>query len=90
MYDVLKYEYPSTMGYTWCNANDESKSRIDYIFINKTFNYLVRNIVVRKIPETQSNGSRMSDHIFLNFTFSTINKGPGYWKLDTSYLDDNK
>ena len=78
------------MGYTWCNANDESKSRIDYIFINKTFNYLVRNIVVRKIHETQSNGSRMSDHIFLNFTFSTTNKGPGYWKLDTSYLDDNK
>ena len=64
------------MGYTWCDANDEPKSRIDYVFINKTFHYVVRNIVVMKIPGTHSNGSRMSDHRFLNFTFSTTNKGP--------------
>ena len=65
------WEHPSTMGYTWCDANDEPKSRIDYVFINKTFHYVVRNIVVRKIPETHSNGSRMI------IDFSTTNKGPG-------------
>ena len=80
------------MGYTWCDANDEPKSRIDYVFINKTFHYVVRNRVVRKIPGTHSNSSRIIDHRFLNFTFniSKTDKGPGYWKLDTSYLDDKK
>ena len=80
------------MGYTWCDANDEPKSRIDYVSINKTFHYEVRNIVVRKIPGTHSNGSRMSDHRFLNFTFniSKTNKGLGYWNLFTFFLDDNK
>ena len=88
LYDVWKYEHLSTL----CDANNEPKSRIDYVFINKTFHYVVRYIVVTKIPGTHSNGSRMIDHRFLNFTFniSKTNKGPGYWKLKTSFLDHNK
>ena len=89
---MWKYEHQSTMVYTWCYANDQPKSRIDYVFINKTFHYVVRNRVVRKIPGTHSNSSRIIDHRFLNFTFniSKTDKGPGYWKLNTSYLDDKK
>ena len=68
------------MGYTWCDANDEPKSRIDYVFINKTSHYVVRNIVVRKIPGTRSNGFRIRDHRCLIFTFniSKTYKGPRY------------
>ena len=52
----------------------------------------MRNRVVRKIPGTHSNSSRIIDHRFLNFTFSIskTDKGPGYWKLNNSYLDDKK
>ena len=77
MYDVWKYEHPSIYnGHTWCDANDEPKSRIDYVFIN--ISLCSAKLVVRKIPGTHSNGSRMSDHRFLNFTFniSKTNKGP--------------
>ena len=92
MYDVWKDEHPSTKGYTSCDANDEPKSRIDYVLINTKFYYIVRNIVVRKIPRTHSNGFRMSDHRFINFTLNTSQtyKGPGYLRLNTSYLDDSK
>ena len=77
LYDVWKYEHQSTMVYTWCYANDQPKSRIDYVFIN--ISLCSAKLVVRKIPGTQSNGSRISDHRFLNFTFniSKTDKGPG-------------
>ena len=75
MNDVWKYEYPSTNGYTWCYANEEPKSRIDYVVTNE-----LRSIFARKFPRNQLNGSRMSDHRYLIFTFNTskTNKGPGY------------
>ena len=58
----------------------------------KPFIIIIRNIVVRKIPGTHSIGSRVSDHRFLNFTFniSKSNKGPDFWKFNTSVFDDKK
>ena len=51
-------------GYTWCDAKNEPKSRVDYVFINESFFYSISDIKARKIPGTHSNGCRMSDHRF--------------------------
>ena len=45
------------------------KSRIDYIFISKNVIYDVKQIIVRKIRGSHSNGCRMSDHRALTFIF---------------------
>ena len=82
-------------GYTWCDASNTPKSRIDFIFISKYFIYDIGNIsyiIVRRIPGTHSNGSRMSDHRLLKLfiKISENNRGPGYWKLNVSYLDNEE
>ena len=68
------------------------KSRIDYIFLSKNFVYDVKQIIVRTIPGTHSNGCRLSDHRALKCTFylSKNEKGTGYWKLNTSYLESKR
>ena len=77
-------------GFTWCDANNVPKSRIDYVFLSGNFIYDVKQIIVRKIPGTHANGCRLSDHRALKCTFylSSYQKGSGYWKLNTSYLEN--
>ena len=86
--DVWSEKHGNMTGYTWCDGENVPKSRIDYMFLSKDFIYDVKQIIVRKIPGTHSNGSRMSDHRALKCTFylSHNEKGSGYWKLNTSYL----
>ena len=88
--DVWSEKHGTMTGYTWCDGENVPKSRIDYMFLSKDFIYDVKQIIVRKIPGTHSNGSRMSDHRALKCTFylSHNEKGSGYWKLNTSYLDN--
>ena len=53
-------------------------------FINK-----LDKIIIRRIPGTHSNGSRLSDHRALKFSFKLCDnkRGSGYWKLNTSFLE---
>ena len=50
---------------------------------------MLDKINVRKIPSTHS-GKRMSDHRFLkiHFKFTNNKRGQGYWKLNTSYCNN--
>lgn len=77
---------PEMAGFTWCDAKNDSKSRIDYVFINTSFHYELRSIKVGKIPGTHSNGNRVSDHRFLKFLcgIDKTKREPGYWKLNVS------
>ena len=77
-------------GYTWCDGTNTPKSRIDYIFISCSFSYIVSNIILRNIPGTHSNGVRMSDHKCMKVVFDTCSniRGPGYWKFNTSLLEN--
>ena len=88
--DVWNMKHKDIAGYTWCDASNTPKSRIDFVFISKYFTYDIGNIIVRRIPGTHSNGSRMSDHRLLKvfIKISENNRGPGYWKLNVSYLDN--
>ena len=77
------FKHENLSGYTWCYAKNVQKSRIDYIFISKNVVYDVKQIIVRKIQGSHSNGSRMSDHRAL--TFFLVSKSKGFWKLETKY-----
>ena len=77
-------------GFTWCDGNDKPKSRTDYVFLSNNFVYEMDKIIIRRIPGTHSNGSRLSDHRALRFSFKLCNNkiGSGYWKLNTSFLQN--
>ena len=60
--------------------------------INENFCHKFSGLCIRKIPGTHSKGCRMSDHRFLKFQCQISNdkRGPGYWKLNVSYLQNDK
>lgn len=77
-------------GFTWCDAKNDPKSRIDQVFINTSFHYKLTSIKNGKIPGTHSNGSRMSDPRFLKnfYDIDKTKRRPGYWKLNVSYFEN--
>ena len=89
--DVWANKHEEFNGYTWCNGNDVPYSRIDYVLVSNDFHYCLEKIIVRRIPGSHSGGNRMSDHRALRFTFTIMNniRGNGYWKLNSSYLDND-
>ena len=84
--------HPNLSGFTWCNANNIPASRIDYIFISKDFIYDVDKIIIRRVPGTHSNNTRMTDHRVLKFSLNMNNRkrGSGYWKLNSSILNNEE
>lgn len=78
-------------GFTWCDASDTPRSRIDFVFVNNDLLNQFRNILIRKIPGTHSNGTRMSDHRALKFELNIYNnqRGKGYWKMNVSILNED-
>lgn len=60
--------------------------------MSNNFCFQVGNIIVRKLPGTHSRGTRMSDHRYLKmyFDISENSKGPNYWKLNISYLENKE
>ena len=60
--DLWHHKHPKKNGFTWCDANNCPKSRIDYIFINNDLIASTKNIILKKIPGTHNRETRMSDH----------------------------
>lgn len=79
-------------GFTWCNSSNKPVSRIDYIFLSQIMLAKVHKIRVQQVPGTHSDGIRLSDHkaIKLSVTVNENERGKGYWKLNTSLLNDKK
>ena len=77
-------------GLSWCDGQNNPKSRIDYIFISDKIRYPVNDISLRRAPNVE--GTRLSDHlgIWLNICTSENLRGSGYWKLNTTLLNDEK
>ena len=88
--DIWSEKHKDLQGYTWCDASNTPKSRIDFVFISKDFVYDIDKILIRRIPGTHSNGTRMSDHRLLKFILkiSENTRGPGYWKLNVSHIEN--
>ena len=48
--------------------------------------------IIRRIPGKLTSDTRLTDHRLLKFSvkLSDAKRGPGYWKLNTSFLENNE
>jgi len=83
LHDIWRYFHPNLKQYTRHQRNPKVFSRLDYILVSDNF---VNNCSNSKIiPGVQS------DHSALVFQFNDNQpiKGPGFWKLNCSYLHND-
>ena len=78
--DIWRLFNPAKVHYT-CQA----KSRIDYFLVND-------NILHMSLNTSILNGPVKSDHMLISLNLKTSNhkRGPGYWKLNCSYLEEEQ
>lgn len=69
----------------------QAEQTIYPVFISNNFVPRIENIILRKIPGTHS-GKRISSHRYLKFALKIINnnRGPGNWKLNVSYCENEE
>ena len=78
--DPYREQYPSTKLFSYHSVH--GKSRVDRVYVSDSFVCGVSNIKYTFYPQPNT-------HKLLKFEIdSTIEKGPGYWKLNTSILND--
>ncbi len=83
--DVYRNKNPDQDGFTWTNpANPSHKSRLDYILMSGYLNQYTKECTVKNAPTP--------DHSAVVCCLKIIHKerGPGYWKLNTSILNDKE
>ena len=76
--------------FTWYNSDKSIKSRLDYLFLSNNCTSNVKSFEVKTVI-TDEIGKRISDHKAIILTLSDRNnmRGPGYWKLNTEYLNND-
>jgi len=76
--------------YTWSNHDQSIKSRLDYMLIGKDCDYNKNNIELKTVI-TSEIGKRLTDHkaVCVTLVKENNNRGPGYWKLNVEYLEDD-
>ena len=78
--DPYREQHPSAKTFSY--TNNHGKSRGDRVYISDTSMYNVSDVVYTYYPLANT-------HKLLSFSIlSTQEKGPGYWKMNTSVLND--
>ena len=83
--DIWRDRNPMSKSYTWSsNITPGIHCRLDFFLISHHLAHVVSN-------SSHSPGIQ-SDHwlVFLSFKLSTVTRGPGYWKLNNSLLNDHE
>ena len=83
--DVWREMNKNTQQFTWRRKNKTQSSRIDYIFIDKTFLAHVDKCKIKPAC------IKSTDHQSVCLTLNELikDKGIGYWKINNSILADN-
>ncbi len=68
--------------YTFVDDVNNSKSRIDYIFLSKDIKYKIDKIELRHAPKKDKHSA-----VYLSLIWDDNKMGPGYWKLNSKLLD---
>ena len=73
---------PESKRFTWRRCKPNTQCRLDF--------FLISNCLYSKVTKTEINPGYKTDHslITLSLTTHANNKGPGLWKLNTSFLSD--
>ena len=82
--DIWRENNPNLLQYTWhSNTKPVIFSRLDY--------FLISEYLKNTIPKCKIKPGYKSDHSAVILTFNTLeqNKGPGYFKINNSIINDN-
>ena len=82
--DIFREKNPNTKDFTYENNSYNFKSRIDRFYISKIFSDSAKTEIIQ---------NHFTDHKTITLEFNIEQKdkrGPGYWKLNTQYLQNKK
>ena len=82
--DCLRIKNENKKLFTWSSKHLKVKSRLDYIFISES--------LLNRLIKCEKKTSILTDHSLVQLTLqhSVMNRGPGFWKFNTSLLRDKK
>ncbi len=80
--DIWRHQFPTTRKYTWQRRRLKQFSRIDYFLVS--FNLVNKTVKTDIIPGYRSDHSA----IILNLDTDEQPRGPGFWRLNCSFLKD--
>ena len=83
--DIWKLKNPEKCQFTWRRKNSIEKSRIDFWLIDENITAQVVSADIRPAI------IKSTDHLAVSLKIKSCRKrGPGYWKLNNTYLNDNE
>ena len=82
--DTWRFKNPDQSGFTWANSSMKIQCRLDYFFISKQLNDLVKECKI--IPNIYSDHSAVV--LSMSFNECEFPRGPGFWKFNNSLLSD--
>ena len=85
--DIWRYKNKTDIQFTWRRKNPDQASRIDMFLINKDFLMNIKSCDIRPIL------IKFTDHQAVSLKIETVtmkSKGPGYWKINNSILQEEK
>lgn len=83
LFDPFRSKFPNKVETTWHSADNSIACRLDRFYLSASFSQKVENVVTSPVPD--------SDHSLVQLTVSLEDlqaTGPGYWKCNTSILND--
>ena len=82
--DIWRIRNPTEKQFTWSNVSQNKHSRIDFFLISQGLEAYVDNHMF--LPGIQT------DHraVLITVSTATCDRGPGYWKFNNTYLDNNE
>ena len=89
--DIWQKTHPHSPGFTWSSTNTDNTvySRLDYIMLSAGMPFKQCGAEIKTVISSQI-GKRITDHKALIHTMKISDncRGPGYWKLNASFLHD--
>jgi len=85
LHDIWRVKNPTVRSFTWSQSNPLIFSRLDYWLISNSLSDNVYNVDIISAIET--------DHSATKIEFQDVDdkvKGPGFWKLNCSLLNDKQ
>nr|BAC82626.1 pol-like protein [Ciona intestinalis] len=84
LYDVFRIKHPNSKQYTRMQKRPHTASRLDFV--------LATSEILQKTTQIQIVLSTQSDHCIVKLVLNLdkIPRGRGYWKMNTSLLEDAK
>ena len=83
--DIWRHLHPDQCSFTWTRSDGVYASRIDIIGCPSTWVPFITSSSILVCPYSDHDASAL---LFL--AFPRVPRGPGYWKLNTSILDEHE